>query len=70
MFGELPALEPRYTQCWTRLRTDPSSAAKGRDWGWRPRPEVGTGWDWVLAVLAEGRDWDWSPRPKARTGQD
>ena len=56
-----------YTQCRKKLKLTPNLAAEGRVWGRRPDPELGTGWDWVLAVLAKGRDWDWSPRPKART---
>ena len=64
------ALLPSHTQCRSGLRLAASLTAGGRDWGQRPQPEAGTGWDWVLAVPAERRDWDRLGLESQAEGQD
>ena len=61
---------PSHTQCRSGLRLAASLTAGGRDWGRRPQPEAGTGWDWVLAVPAERRDWDRLGLESQAEGQD
>ena len=63
-------IAPSHTQCRSGLRLAASLTAGGRDWGRRPQPEAGTGFDWALAVPAEGRDWDRLGLESQAEGQD